>query len=90
MICVGMLPLRHLTSHYVTDRDTPLNGVWDNVGPDIRDLIKAWKINWLSVDPARNSSVNVSEAKAPRIAATPKGPITEELPLLLPGAIYGV
>ena len=26
--------------------DTPLNGVWDTVGPEIRDLIKARKINW--------------------------------------------
>ncbi|KAJ6598649.1 hypothetical protein B0H10DRAFT_2167577 [Mycena sp. CBHHK59/15] len=33
--------------------DTPLNGVWDTVGPEIRDLIKARKINWSSVDPAR-------------------------------------
>ncbi|KAJ6616507.1 hypothetical protein B0H10DRAFT_2391937 [Mycena sp. CBHHK59/15] len=33
--------------------DTPLNGVWDVVGPQIRDLIKARKINWSSVDPAR-------------------------------------
>ncbi|KAG0695154.1 hypothetical protein DFH29DRAFT_880231 [Suillus ampliporus] len=32
--------------------DTPLNGVWDAVGPQIHDLIKAWKINWLSIDPA--------------------------------------
>ncbi|KAH9054792.1 hypothetical protein EDB87DRAFT_1767442 [Lactarius vividus] len=33
--------------------DTPLNGVWDTVGPKIRDLIKARKINWSSIDPAR-------------------------------------
>jgi hypothetical protein len=33
--------------------DTPLNGVWDTVGPEIRDLIKARNINWSSVDPAR-------------------------------------
>ncbi|KAI0309190.1 hypothetical protein OF83DRAFT_1186441 [Amylostereum chailletii] len=33
--------------------DTPLNGVWDTVGPEICDLIKARKINWSSVDPAR-------------------------------------
>jgi hypothetical protein len=33
--------------------DTPLNGVWDAVGPQIRDLIKARKINWSSVEPAR-------------------------------------
>jgi hypothetical protein len=33
--------------------DTPLNGVWDAIGPQIRDLIKARKINWSSIDPAR-------------------------------------
>ncbi|KAH9010412.1 hypothetical protein EDB84DRAFT_1445726 [Lactarius hengduanensis] len=33
--------------------DTPLNGVWETVGPEIVDLITAWKINWSSVDPAR-------------------------------------
>jgi hypothetical protein len=33
--------------------DTPLNGVWDAVGPQIRDLIKARGINWSSIDPAR-------------------------------------
>ncbi|KAG8903598.1 hypothetical protein FRB99_002949 [Tulasnella sp. 403] len=33
--------------------DTPLNGVWDAVGPQIRDLIKARKIDWSSVDPTR-------------------------------------
>jgi len=33
--------------------DTPLNGVWDTVGPEIRDLIKARKIKWSSIDPAR-------------------------------------
>lgn len=33
--------------------DTPLNGVWDTVGPQICDLIKARKIDWSSVDPAR-------------------------------------
>jgi len=27
--------------------------------------------------------------KAPRLATAPKGPITEEIPLLLTGAIYG-
>jgi hypothetical protein len=30
-----------------------LNGVWDAVGPQVRDLIKARKINWSSIDPAR-------------------------------------
>jgi hypothetical protein len=33
--------------------DTPLNGVWDTVGPQIRDLIKARQIHWSSVNPAR-------------------------------------
>jgi hypothetical protein len=33
--------------------DTPLNKVWDTVGPQIRDLVKARKINWSAVDPAR-------------------------------------
>ncbi|KAH9835036.1 uncharacterized protein C8Q71DRAFT_710785, partial [Rhodofomes roseus] len=32
--------------------DTPLNSVWDTVGPQIRDLIKARKIR-SSVDSAR-------------------------------------
>jgi len=33
--------------------DTPLNKVWDTVGPQIKDMIKAWKINWSSIDPVR-------------------------------------
>ncbi|XP_006462151.1 hypothetical protein AGABI2DRAFT_186201 [Agaricus bisporus var. bisporus H97] len=33
--------------------DTPLNSVWDTVGPQIRDLIKARGIHWSSIDPAR-------------------------------------
>jgi hypothetical protein len=33
--------------------DTPLNSVWDTVGPQICDLIKAREIHWSSVDPAR-------------------------------------
>ncbi|EKM82032.1 hypothetical protein AGABI1DRAFT_105407 [Agaricus bisporus var. burnettii JB137-S8] len=33
--------------------DTPLNSVWDTVGPQIRDLIKARRIHWSSIDPAR-------------------------------------
>jgi hypothetical protein len=32
---------------------TPLNGVWDTVGPKIRDLIKARKIKWSAVNLAR-------------------------------------
>ena len=43
------LPIKSLRGVF----DTPLNGVWDTVGPEIRDLIKARKINWSSVDPAR-------------------------------------
>ena len=33
--------------------DTPLNGVWNTVGPAIRDLVKDRNINWSSIDPAR-------------------------------------
>ncbi|KAG6895350.1 hypothetical protein C0992_001707 [Termitomyces sp. T32_za158] len=33
--------------------DTPLNKVWDTVGPQIRDIIKARTIQWTSIDPAR-------------------------------------
>ncbi|KAF8208723.1 hypothetical protein K438DRAFT_1712445 [Mycena galopus ATCC 62051] len=33
--------------------DTPLNGVWHTVGPQIRNLIQSSKVNWSSVDPAR-------------------------------------
>jgi hypothetical protein len=33
--------------------NTPLNGVWDAVGRQICDLIKARKINWSSINPAR-------------------------------------
>jgi hypothetical protein len=33
--------------------NTPLNSIWDTVGPQIRDLIKAQKIHWSSIDPAR-------------------------------------
>ncbi|KAG5649304.1 hypothetical protein H0H81_004717 [Sphagnurus paluster] len=33
--------------------NTPLNSVWDTVSPHIRDLIKARKIQWSSIDPAR-------------------------------------
>ena len=32
---------------------TPLNKVWDTVGPQIRDILKAEKIQWSSIDPAR-------------------------------------
>ena len=43
------LPVKSLRGVF----DTTLNGVWDAVGPQIRDLIKAWKINWSPIDPAR-------------------------------------
>ncbi|KAG2119820.1 uncharacterized protein F5147DRAFT_742104 [Suillus discolor] len=33
--------------------NTPLNGVWDAVAPQICDLIKAQKIDWSSIDLAR-------------------------------------
>ncbi|KAG6329306.1 hypothetical protein ID866_9783 [Astraeus odoratus] len=33
--------------------DTPLNSVWDTVGPEIRELLKAWKICWSSINLAR-------------------------------------
>ena len=33
--------------------DTPLNKVWDFVGPQICDIIKARKIQWSSIDTAR-------------------------------------
>jgi len=33
--------------------NTPLNSVWDTVGPQILDLIKARKIKWSSVNKAR-------------------------------------
>jgi len=33
--------------------NTPLNLVWDTVGPEIRDLIKAHKIEWSAIDPCR-------------------------------------
>lgn len=32
---------------------TPLNMVWDTVGPKIRDIVKAQKVRWSSIDPAR-------------------------------------
>jgi len=43
------LPIKSLRGVF----DTPLNGVWDIVGPQIRDLIKAHEIHYSSVDPAR-------------------------------------
>jgi hypothetical protein len=32
--------------------DTPLNGVWCTVSPQVHDLIKAHKVHWSSIDPA--------------------------------------
>ena len=43
------IPVKSLHGVY----DTPLNGVWETVGPKIVDLITTRKINWSSVDPAR-------------------------------------
>ncbi|KAH9167356.1 hypothetical protein EDB89DRAFT_1997768, partial [Lactarius sanguifluus] len=43
------IPVKSLHGVY----DTPLNGVWETVGPKIVDLIMTRKINWSSVDPAR-------------------------------------
>ncbi|KAH9973768.1 hypothetical protein BGW80DRAFT_1560210 [Lactifluus volemus] len=45
----GHLPVKSLRGVF----DTPLNSVWDTVGPQIRDLVKARKIHWSSIDPAR-------------------------------------
>ncbi|ETW80721.1 hypothetical protein HETIRDRAFT_115919 [Heterobasidion irregulare TC 32-1] len=35
--------------------DTPLNDVWDAVGPHIRDLIKAYEIHWSSGPPGEEA-----------------------------------
>ncbi|KAL5523207.1 hypothetical protein ACEPAF_1474 [Sanghuangporus sanghuang] len=43
------IPVKSLRGVY----DTPLNGVWESVGPKIVELITTRKINWSSVDPAR-------------------------------------
>src|ERR1700691_3839762 len=43
------IPVKSLHGVY----DTPLNGVWETVGPKIVDLITIRKFNWSSVDPAR-------------------------------------
>ena len=45
----GQIPVKSLRGVF----DTPLNGVWDTVGPQIRDIIKAKNIHWSSIDPAR-------------------------------------
>ncbi|KAG6375897.1 hypothetical protein JVT61DRAFT_2765 [Boletus reticuloceps] len=42
------LPVKSLRGVF----NTPLNGVWDTVSPQIRDLIKAHRIHWSSIDPA--------------------------------------
>jgi len=39
---------------------TPLNGVWDIVGPGIRDLIKARKIKWSSLNTFRSFTYGLS------------------------------
>ncbi|KAF8606171.1 hypothetical protein BDV93DRAFT_537141 [Ceratobasidium sp. AG-I] len=43
------LPVKSLRGVF----DTPLNGVWKTVGPAIRDIIKAHRIRYCSIDPAR-------------------------------------
>jgi hypothetical protein len=43
------IPVKSLRGVY----DTPLNDVWESVGPKIVELITARKLNWSSVDPAR-------------------------------------
>jgi hypothetical protein len=43
------LPVKSLRGVF----DTPLNGVWNTVGPLIRDLINTRRIDWSSIDPAR-------------------------------------
>jgi hypothetical protein len=43
------LPVKSLRGVF----DTPPNSAWDTVGPQIRDVIKARKIHWSSIDPAR-------------------------------------
>ena len=43
--------------------DTPLNGVWEAVGPKIVDLITTRKIHWSSVDPARFTHATPGEEK---------------------------
>ena len=42
------LPIKSLCGVF----NTPLNDVWDTVGPHFRNLIKAQKVDWLSIDPA--------------------------------------
>jgi hypothetical protein len=46
------IPVKSLHGVY----DTPLNGIWETVGPKIVDLITTRKINWSSVDPLLASS----------------------------------
>ncbi|KAG5651234.1 hypothetical protein H0H81_009384 [Sphagnurus paluster] len=43
--------------------NTPLNGIWDTVSPEICDLIKARRISWSSVDPARFYTHGLPEEK---------------------------
>jgi len=45
----GHTPVKSLRGVY----DTPLNGVWESVGPKIVELITTRNLNWSSVDPAR-------------------------------------
>ena len=43
------LPIKSIQGVY----NTSLNMVWDTVGPQIRDLIKAQQVHYSSIDPAR-------------------------------------
>ena len=45
----GHIPVKSLRGVF----DTPLNAVWDIVGPQIRDIIKAHKIHWSCIDLVR-------------------------------------
>ncbi|KAF8884635.1 hypothetical protein BD779DRAFT_767385 [Infundibulicybe gibba] len=40
---------------------TPLNKVWDTVGPQIMDLMKAQGVNWSAINPARFSTSSPGE-----------------------------
>ncbi|PFH47767.1 hypothetical protein AMATHDRAFT_151334 [Amanita thiersii Skay4041] len=42
---------------------TPLNNVWDTVGPQICDLIRAWKIRWSSIDPVAFNEVGIESVE---------------------------
>ena len=43
--------------------NTALNKVWDTVGPQIRDLVKARKVRYSSIDPARFVTYGEDDAR---------------------------